>query len=172
MPPKPEKAVKTVEIRLATKADIPDLLSLAALADREDGMGRVPHASKDTLTRSLFAPGAFCGALVADMQGPIVGVAHFHHFWPAVLPRPILALDDLYVVEDYRQIGVGSRLIKGLCRLALEYECDHLDFTVQRNNRGALRFYRKLGAIVFSDIRYCRYDRKAMEKLAEALAPD
>jgi hypothetical protein len=43
---------------------------------------------------------------------------------------------------------------------------------VRRNNRGALRFYRKLGAIVFSDIRYCRYDRKAMQKLAEQLAPD
>lgn len=166
MPPRP------IEIRLATKADIPDLLSLAALAEREDQMGRFPHTSKETLTRSLFAPGAFCGALVADRNGPIVGVAHFHHFWPAVIPQPILALDDLYVVEDYRSEGIGSRLIKGLCKLAIEFDCSHLDFTVRRNNRGALRFYRKLGAIVFSDIRYCRYDRKAMQKLAEQLAPD
>ncbi len=163
---------KPIEIRLATKADIADLLSLAALADREDGMGRFPHTSKETLTRSLFAPGAFCGALVADMDGPIVAVAHFHHFWPAVIPQPILALDDLYVVDDYRSVGIGSRLIKALCKLAIEYDCSHLDFTVRRNNRGALRFYRKLGAIVFSDIRYCRYDRKAMQKLAEQLAPD
>lgn len=161
--------MKPIEIRLAVKADLDDVLALAAMADEEDGMGRVPETSKEALTRSLFAPGALCSALVADMGGPIIGVAHFHQFWPAIFPRPILALDDLFVVPDYRQEGVGTLLLSKLCNLGVEYDCAHLDFTVRRNNRGALRFYRKLGAIVFSDVRLCRYDRKAMEKLAEEL---
>lgn len=166
--------MKPIHIRLAVKADLDDILSLAALADHEDNMGRVPETSKEALTRSLFAPGALCGALVADMGGPIIGVAHFHQFWPAIFPRPILALDDLFVVPDYRQEGVGTQLVSELCKFGIQYDCAHLDFTVRRNNRGALRFYRKLGAIVFSDVRLCRYDRDAMEKLAEELgkSPD
>ncbi|MEO0446961.1 MAG: GNAT family N-acetyltransferase [Verrucomicrobiota bacterium] len=161
--------MKQISIRLATKSDIPDLLSLAGLADLEDGVGRIPSTTAESLTRSLFAPGALCGALVADREGPIVGVAHFHQFWPAVIPNPILALDDLFVVDDYRQHGVGTKLVTELCRLGLEFDCAHLDFTVRRNNRGALKFYRKLGAIVFSDVRLCRYNREAMEQLAEEL---
>jgi len=132
-------------------------------------MGRLPETTKEALTRSLFAPGALCGALVADREGPIIGAAHFHQFWPAIFPNPVLALDDLFVVPDYRQSGVGTKLISELCKLGIEYDCAHLDFTVRRNNRGALRFYRKLGAIVFSDVRLCRYNREAMEKLAEEL---
>lgn len=161
--------MKPIAVRLAVKADLNDILALAAMADQEDNMGRVPETSIEALTRSLFAPGALCGALVADMKGPIVGVAHFHQFWPAIFPRPILALDDLFVVPDYRQVGVGTKLVSELCKLGIQYDCAHLDFTVRRNNRGALRFYRKLGAIVFSDVRLCRYDRAAMEKLAEEL---
>ncbi len=158
---------KKISVRLANKADIDDLLSLASLADHEDGMGRVPQTSKESLTRAMFAPGSLCGALVADMDGPIVGVAHYHQFWPAIMPRPTLALDDLFVIEDYRDRGVGRLLIQELCRLAVEFDCEQLDFTVIRKNKGALKFYRKLGAVVFTDIRYCRYNRDAMEKLAE-----
>ncbi len=157
-----------IRIRQATEDDIEDLLALAAFADRDDGGDRENQISRETLRCALFMPGAFCRALVADAGGPIVGVAHYHRFQPAVVRQPTLALDDLYVIDQYRRKGVGWSLLEELSRRAVEMNCEQIDFTVQRGNRKAVRFYKRLGAEVFSDTHYCRLKRETVETLAAA----
>lgn len=157
-----------VRIRQACEDDIEDLLALAAFADHDDGGDRADQISRETLRQALFMPGALCRALVADASGPIVGVAHYHRFQPAVVKDPTLALDDLYVIEQYRRLGVGWKLLEELSRRAIEMDCQQIDFTVQRGNRKAVRFYKRLGAKVFNDTHYCRLDRDVVETLANS----
>ncbi len=157
-----------IRIRQACEDDIEDLLALAAFADRDDGGDREEQISRDTLRQSLFMPGSLCRALVADASGPIVGVAHYHRFQPAVVRNPTLALDDLYVIEQYRRLGIGWKLLEELSRRAIEMDCEQIDFTVQRGNRKAVRFYKRLGAKVYNDTHYCRLDRKVVKTLASS----
>ncbi len=155
-----------IRIRQATEDDIDDLLALAAFADRGDGGNRESRISRETLRQALFMPGSLCRALVADASGPIVGVAHYHRFQPAVVDRPTLAMDDLFVLEPYRRKGIGWSLLEELSRRAIEMGCEQIDFTVQRGNRKAVRFYKRLGAKVFTDTHYCRLYRDTVETLA------
>ncbi len=154
-------------IRHATEADIPSLLALIDYSDSEDHLNRAAHISAELFRRNLFAPDTRCGALVAEVEGRVMGAAHFHEFQSAIAPRPSIWLDDLYVVPHRRGQGLGTSLIEGLCCYALENDFQAVDFTAQRMNRRGLRLYRRLGAVVFSDTRYCRFTTQAMETLIQ-----
>lgn len=151
------------KIRLATEADLADLASLAGLANAGDGM----HRATGGLRERLFGENSLCRALVADIGGPIVGVAHFHRFESALAAQPSLWLDDLFVVSDYRSQGIGQQLLTELCRLGAEENCCQIDFTASGLNRRALRFYRRLGAIFFNETRYGRLTDEAMRTVVE-----
>jgi len=136
-------------------------------------MNRAAQVNADLLRRNLFGPGTNCGALVADVDGSIAGVGYFHEFQSALSKAPSLWLDDLYVIPRYRSQGIGTDLIEALCCYALENGFQALDFTAQRMNRRGLRLYRRLGAIVFTDTRYCRFTKEVMENMtAEEEKPE
>ena len=62
------------------------------------------------------------------------------HLW---LGTDILALDDLFVREGYRDAGVGRLLMRQLAALA---DGMLIRWEVQEDNVAAQRFYRRLGA--------------------------
>ena len=139
-------------IRLAVESDVEDLAALARLANEHDGMHRVTEG----LAERLFANAGCCRALVADLDGPVVGVAHFHVVRSTLAERPALWLDDLFVVEDYRGNGIGEALLVELARICREENCSSIDFTTSRLRAPAIRFYRRLGAIFFAETFYGR----------------
>lgn len=57
-----------------------------------------------------------------------------------------LYMDDLYVREEYRGRGIGSRLIKNVIAFAKEKECNKLRWQVSNWNTSAIEFYQKIGA--------------------------
>ncbi|MFT5469340.1 MAG: GNAT superfamily N-acetyltransferase [Verrucomicrobiales bacterium] len=147
------------KIRLATKSDIEDLASLAALASLGDEMERETKG----LSERLFGKGSQCRALVADLGGPIVGVAHFHHFATALAAKPSLWLDDIFVVDDYRSEGIGQQLLLELGQICRQENYAQIDFTASSLSPKAIRFYRRLGAKFFNEPRYGRLTAEAMK---------
>ena len=148
-----------VTVRLATKADVDDLVALAKLASAFDGMERSAHGLSDR----LFGEHSLCQALVADCGGPIIGVAHFHDLTTALAERPSIWLDDLFVVEDYRRQGIGEQLLVELARICREGDYAQIDFTASSLSPRAIRFYRRLGAKFFNETRYGRLTAAAMK---------
>lgn len=147
------------KIRLATEADLDDLASLANLASEHDGMDRETKG----MGERLFGEKAQCRALVADLDGPVVGVAHFHDFTNAVSAKPVIWLDDLFVVEDYRSQGIGQQLLIELCKICRDESYAQIDFTASSLSPRAIRFYRRLGAKFFSETRYGRLTAEAVK---------
>jgi ribosomal protein S18 acetylase RimI-like enzyme len=83
--------------------------------------------------------------LIAELAGQPVGyVSAFSrpHLWSGT---DILALDDLYVRETARDAGVGRALMVALARHAAPHGYV-ITWSVQPDNHGAQRFYRRLGA--------------------------
>lgn len=59
--------------------------------------------------------------------------------------RKALYIDDLCVAEDCRKEGVGSLLFDAARKRAAELECTVIDLNVWAFNKGAIRFYEKMG---------------------------
>ena len=57
-------------------------------------------------------------------------------------------LDDLYVLQDFRGIGVGSKLFDTLVEKAKAENCKKLRWQVSKWNESARTFYESRGAIV------------------------
>jgi ribosomal protein S18 acetylase RimI-like enzyme len=100
------------------------------------------------INESLFAdpPSAYC--LLAWDSGRLVGFAAYSFLWPAVGLTRSLYLKELYVAETARQKGVGRLLVQRLYEIAVQNECSRVEWTADRDNPAAQRFYAKLGVPV------------------------
>jgi ribosomal protein S18 acetylase RimI-like enzyme len=83
--------------------------------------------------------------IVAETEGEIVGYATCLLQFSPWMARDYLFLDDLYVRDGARGLGIGSRLLRHVGALALERGVG-VRWHVEMENRSAQKLYRALGA--------------------------
>jgi GNAT superfamily N-acetyltransferase len=123
--------------------DLPGLID--ALADFE----HLPHPSDDARERlaadAIARPPRF-RALLARTEGRAIGYAIFFETYSTFLARPTLYLEDIFVLEAARRIGVGRALMLAIAREAMARGCGRIEWEVLDWNANAQRFYEGLGA--------------------------
>ena len=72
--------------------------------------------------------------------------------------RPIWVLNDLFVVESARKIGVARSLLKEAERLAGETNAARLVLETAPDNRAAQRLYKNLGWVKDDEFLHFKYD--------------
>lgn len=157
-----------LEIRPATPADVPLVLSFVRLLAEHEGHASAVTASEADLRHSLFGEGASTECLLAYDGGEPVGCAIFCPKFSSYPGRCQLYLEDLVVTPAARGRGVGRRLLGHLARLARERGAARLEWFVDRENRTAEAFYRRLGAVVVENVTVMRLSGDALDELADA----
>ncbi|ATG46360.1 GNAT family N-acetyltransferase [Celeribacter ethanolicus] len=87
------------------------------------------------------------GALVADLDGTLVGLVHyiFHaHNWRV---EDVCYLQDLFVTEAARGTGAGRALIEGVYRVADDNGTPTVYWTTQTGNTTARQLYDRIGKL-------------------------
>jgi GNAT superfamily N-acetyltransferase len=164
------RAVSDIRIRFATADDAGLLLRLIReLAAFERAPGAVV-ATEDDLRRYGFGPERHFEAILAFLDGEPAGAALFHSRFSTWLGRPGLYLEDLYVTEAARGLGVGRRLMARLAAIAIERGWGRIDFHVLDWNP-AREFYHRLGMGHIGE--WLRYgaDENALRRLAAEDVP-
>ncbi len=155
-----------LEIRPATEADVPLILSfIRELADYE----RLSHeavATEEALRNSLFGERRFAEVLLGYRGGSPAAFALFFHSFSTFLGKPGIYLEDLYVKPEFRGAGIGRALLVHLARLARERGCGRLEWSVLDWNEPAIGFYRGIGASPVSGWTLYRLTGEALEELA------
>lgn len=82
--------------------------------------------------------------LVAEENGEIVGIAHFHFQLTTWSKTGHCYLEDLYVKEGSRGKGVATALISEVKRLAIRQECAELFWITKESNQTARKLYDKV----------------------------
>ncbi len=107
-------------------------------------------SDRPALTRNLvdniLGPQSGVRLLLAMDGSRAVALASIAILYPAMRERGQLHLKELYVVSSHRGQGIGTSLLSHLAQYALANNCMRLDWTVERSNEKALRFYTGLGA--------------------------
>jgi GNAT superfamily N-acetyltransferase len=127
--------------------------ALAALAEEMDRFYGATEVEPLDLRRrqineSLFAdpPSAHC--LLAWDDERMVGFAAYSFLWPAIGLTRSLYLKELYVSGAARKKGIGRVLMQRLYQIAAKNECSRVEWTTDRDNVDAQRFYAQLGVPV------------------------
>ena len=156
-------------IRPATIADIPAIFSLIlALADYEKLSDKVT-GNIETLQEDMFGAKPCIEAIVAEIEPnqQIVGFALFFTNYSTFLTRRGIYLEDLFVLSEYRGMGIGKALITNLAQIAVERKYGRFEWSVLDWNETAIAFYTRIGAEVLPDWRICRVTGDALETLAK-----
>ncbi len=138
---------------VVTPAEPQHIDSLAVLLqemDRYYGATEVePFDQRVTQIRhALFGEVPAASALLAWHEADLVGVASYSFLWPAAGMTRSLYLKELYVAQDWQRQGIGKVLMDSLRAVAAEHGCSRLEWTTDRESKGAQQFYATLGVPV------------------------
>lgn len=139
-------ASTNLQLRAATVADVPQILTYIAELAVFEALADQAVATEALLTEQLFGARPAAEVVMADVDGAPAGFALFFHSFSTFLGRRGLYLEDLFVRPAFRGQGVGRALMVHLAALALERDCGRFEWSVLDWNEGAIRFYRGLGA--------------------------
>ncbi len=154
-------------IRPTQEKDIADILRLVKeLAEFGGDLADVTATEAD-LYNVFFAPIPSAEALVAEVDGQIVGYAVFFKINSTYSGRQGLFLEDLYVTPDHRAKGIGRALFVDVVRIGHEGGYVKVDWKAYDWNTEAIRFYFSLGAVALDTQTYYRLKPEAMAKLAQ-----
>jgi GNAT superfamily N-acetyltransferase len=136
--------MSAITLRFATADDVGLLLQLIRQLAAYEKAPDAVVAREDDLRRHGFGPEPRFEALLAFVDGEPAGFALFYPDFSTWHGRPGLFLEDLYVREWARRLGVGRRLMARLAAIAIERDWSTLHFNVLDWNP-ARGFYRRLG---------------------------
>ena len=159
--------------------DVPTILSLVReLADYEKASDKV-DATEESLTRTLahydpatskFSEGFARTLLVTDPDGTVAGMALYFFNYSTWTGVPGIYLEDLFVKEDYRKRGYGTRLLKELAQEVLKVDGKRLEWSCLDWNEPSLIFYEseRIGAQRKKEWVGLRVEGDALGKLARS----
>jgi ribosomal protein S18 acetylase RimI-like enzyme len=136
-------------IRAAEPDDAPAVLTLLSSLAREIGDGPRFRSTEAVIRRHGFGPRRLFHSMLAFADAAPVGLALYFPTFSTTRGAPGLYIQDLYVVEEARGLGLGRRLLQAAARHAgTTWEATHLTLTVYDDNAAAQDFYRSLGLVL------------------------
>lgn len=158
-----------LQIRARTATDVAGLADLHNMPGYRSGTLRLPYQSADDVRRAIEAQGSSVTALVAVMDGRIVGDVGLHGFQGR---RAHAGMIGMGVHDDYIRRGIGRALLGEIIVIAEDWlNLRRLELTVYTDNQPAIRLYERFGFQVEGTLRDYAYragryvDAHAMARL-------
>ena len=159
-------------IEPAMESDISLILTFIKELAQYEGLAHEVVATEGNLRESLFGPRASAEVVIAYSATQPVGFAVFFHNYSTFLGRSGLYLEDLFVLPEWRERGVGRHLLGYVARIAVTRDCGRLEWSVLDWNEPAIHFYRGLGARPMDEWTVYRLAGEALERLSGELNSD
>jgi len=157
----------TFRVRPARPGDEHALFTLIRALARYEKLEHAVTGDAERLKAHLFGPAPVIQALLAESDaGAPLGFALFFSNYSTFLTSPGVYLEDLFVIEEARGLGIGRALLREVARIALERGAGRLEWTVLDWNAKAIAFYEGAGASVLPDWRVCRVTGEGIALLA------
>jgi GNAT superfamily N-acetyltransferase len=133
---------------MVRKAEVEDCGQLLRLIRELAVYEKAPDAvtqTVETMARDGFGPIPLYTAWVAELDGSVRGFALCYTRYSTWNGRR-LYLEDIYVEEGYRRLGVGKKLFDAVKAYAKETGCSGVVWQVLDWNISAIDFYKREGA--------------------------
>jgi len=154
-------------IRRATAADAAQILAfIRALAAFERAPDAVT-ATEDGLIRDGFGATPYFHCLIAEYGGQPAGFAFYFFNYSTWVGRPGIYVEDLFVLPEFRRLGIGKALLEQVAAVAVEKGCQRMQWEVLDWNTPAIDFYRTMGAEFLDEWRNVRLNGEAIARLAQ-----
>ncbi len=139
--------MKAIVIREVDKADHAQWQSLFSGYNAfygRTGPTALPPEVVETTWQRLFDPAEPVHAIVAEVDGQLVGIAHYLFHRSTTQIQLTCYLQDLYTSEQSRGMGVGRKLILAVYDRALASGSPRVYWQTHETNTTAMQLYDKV----------------------------
>jgi len=144
----------TITIREATEEDYPAIVEMfCEFAHFEN----LDERMTNSVARMKIEKDYFNCFVAVSNGDKLVGYAT-HFFAYFTWTGKSLYMDDLYVKENHRGVGIGSMLMNKVIAFAKSTGCRKLRWQVSDWNAPAIGLYKSLGAVIDAQERNCDLD--------------
>ena len=95
-------------------------------------------------------------AFLGKKNNRYISYVIFFMSYSSFIAKPVLYLEDIFVLNEYRKEGVGQKLFNFIVSLAKERDCCRIEWHVLDWNQLGINFYKKNNAIHLSNWLYYR----------------
>lgn len=142
-----------VETREATKDDCKAIFEMLKELAEYEKLSENVRISEEALIADGFGEDRFYHALIAELVDRTktpwgrrpVGYALFFYSYSTWDGRAA-HLEDIFVRQQYRNRGIGTRLLRRVAKMIRERGCVRLDLTVLDWNKPSIDYYEHFGA--------------------------
>ena len=164
----PALSLDEVEIRQAEARDAAAVRGLLADLVRTVTDAGTCGSSVDDILHYGFGDTPHFEALIAEASEDPVGLVLFFYNYSTWRGRLGIYVQDIHVVERFRGLGLGRKLLAAAARRGRARGCTHLRLSVDPGNENALAFYRRLGLEMRRDEAICQVADLAFDQFAES----
>jgi GNAT superfamily N-acetyltransferase len=158
--------VMSLVIRKAASRDASSFLSLVKALAKFENLEPPSQSAERRLIRDTFSKRRKkLNLLLAFVDRKPVAYALYFFTYSSFLARPTLYLEDIFVLEEFRRMGIGKKMFLRLVGEAQKRECGRMEWAVLTWNKNAKKFYERLGARRLSDWQLYRLDQKTIESI-------
>ena len=155
-----------IRIRDATASDVPVILRFIRDIAEFERMSDDVIATESVISETLFGEQPAAKVILAEIGDEPAGFAVFFNNFSTFVGRPGMYIEDIFVSEGKRGLGIGEAMMRHLAALARREGCGRMDWAVLRWNP-ARTFYESLGAEPLDDWVLYRISGDALERLGE-----
>jgi ribosomal protein S18 acetylase RimI-like enzyme len=83
--------------------------------------------------------------ILIEYFGNITGMCSLHTLISSVEGGLVALIEDVYIDEQYRKIGLGMKLMKEVVEFCKKENYKRIQLLCRTDNKNAIRFYEKLG---------------------------
>ena len=141
-------------IRAPIHSDLDALVLLCEEHAAYEGMVYEKSGKAQGLKVHLFNGSPSFHCLVVELDQELVGYATFAKQFSTWHACYYLYLDCLYLRSNVRGRGVGETVMKCIREYASTHNLSHVEWQTPIDNKAAIYFYQRLGAISQSKIRF------------------
>ncbi len=98
------------------------------------------------LRRHGFSRRKYFQCLLCQSGKRVLGYALYYFAYSSFTCRPVLFIEDLFVLPEERGKGAGKALMTALARAAAKAGCEQMEWIVLDWNTASIKFYQRLGA--------------------------
>jgi GNAT superfamily N-acetyltransferase len=123
-------------------------------------------SSEELIRKYGFGDRKYFDVIIAYYKNMTAGFALFFHNFSTFVGKPGLYLEDLYVKEEFRGLGIGKALLIKCAQIAVERGCERFEWSVLDWNP-AREFYEYLGAEPLNEWLVYRIQGDKLKNLSE-----
>ncbi len=159
-----QQKIEDFKIRMATLEDVGLILAFIKELAEYERMSDAVVATEELLAKTIFVQKK-AEVLIGEYQNKPVAFALFFTNFSTFLGRPGIYLEDLFVKEEYRNMGFGSAIFTYLARYAKEHNYGRFEWSCLKWNEPSIAFYKKKGAVAMDEWTVYRLEGAALNNL-------